>query len=271
MSNMGKIIGLIVGTIIFHLPFGPIIGLFLGHMFDQGRFDAYFPGMPRARARRAEQGQQFFFDCMFSIMGFVAKSDGVVSAKEIQTAESIMLQMQLTGVRRQRAIEQFNAGKSADFDCDVVLASLKQRYWFQPGLLKTFLEFQLQVAMSDGPLTAGSREALRRVFEGVGMPAAVFDQFERQSRAGYNYSHYHQQPGARPSRSHLQDAYTLLEVEKTATDAEVKKAYRRMMSKHHPDRLMSQGVPEEMVQLATQKTQQVKEAYYEIKRARGMA
>jgi len=269
---MGKVIGLIVGTMIFQLPLGPIIGLFLGHLFDQGRFDAYMPGMRQARARQGDEARLLFFDCTFSIMGYIAKADGVVSEKEIQTAESIMLQMQLTGERRQRAIKEFYRGKSAGFECDAVLAALKQRYWFQPGLLKTFLEFQLQVAMSDGPMTSASREALRRVFSGLGMPASVFEQFERQSRAGYNYSHYqHQQyNGGQQSRAHLQDAYTILEVEKTATDAEVKKAYRRMMSKHHPDRLMSKGVPAEMIQLATQKTQQIKEAYEEIKRSRGI-
>ena len=70
-------------------------------------------------------------------------------------------------------------------------------------------------------------------------------------------------------RGHSLDAaYEILGVSKAATDADVKKAYRRLMSQHHPDKLIAKGLPDEMVKLATEKTQKIKAAYEEIRNSR---
>ena len=79
--------------------------------------------------------------------------------------------------------------------------------------------------------------------------------------------------GARPGAPRAQpvsQAYEVLGVQRTASDAEVKKAYRRLMNQHHPDKLIAKGLPEEMIRIATEKTQQIKEAYEQIKENRGM-
>ena len=265
MSIFGKTIGLFVGSFLFHGPFGALIGFFIGHLYDIGYFNDFIPNI-----NNPDSAQQFFFDATFAIMGFVAKSDGRVTEKQIQTAERIMRQMQLSGLKRRRAIEQFNIGKQVNFDCDGMLTMLKQRYWLHQDLIRTFLEIQLQIAMSDGVLSSPSRSALQRVFVGLGYSANHFQQFEQQTKAGYNYYRSQRQSPSSSPQSSLKEAYRLLEVSASASDAEVKKAYRKMMSKHHPDRLMSKGVPPEMIRIATQKTQQVKEAYQQIKEARGV-
>ena len=59
----------------------------------------------------------------------------------------------------------------------------------------------------------------------------------------------------------LANAYEMLSVSPGDSDAEVKKAYRRLMSQHHPDKLVAKGLPEEMMKLATEKTQEIKAAY----------
>ena len=61
----------------------------------------------------------------------------------------------------------------------------------------------------------------------------------------------------------------MLNVQPDAGEAEVKRAYRRLMSQHHPDKLVSKGLPEEMVKVATRKTQEIKAAYEKIREARG--
>jgi DnaJ like chaperone protein len=68
----------------------------------------------------------------------------------------------------------------------------------------------------------------------------------------------------------MAQCYAELEVEATATDQEVKKAYRRQMSRHHPDKLVANGLPESMAQVAKEKTQRIQEAYEVIRATRGM-
>jgi len=149
--------------------------------------------------------------------------------------------------------------------------------WSRPGLLRNFLEIQMQCAMVDNGMTSGKRNALESLYRQFGLSGFSFDQFERQSRAQQNYQRYYQQRGQQGSQwqqnpqQHLSDAYNLLAVSKSASDSDVKKAYRRAMSKHHPDKLMSQGMPPEMIKMATEKTQQIKKAYDTIKQSRGIS
>ena len=65
----------------------------------------------------------------------------------------------------------------------------------------------------------------------------------------------------------LSQAYKILGVSKNSSEAEIKKAYRRLMSQHHPDKLVSKGLPDEMIQLATEKTQEIRKAYDLIKKS----
>ena len=66
----------------------------------------------------------------------------------------------------------------------------------------------------------------------------------------------------------LDDAYAALGVAASASDKEVKQAYRKLMSQHHPDKLAAQGVPEDMMKVATEKAQEIQAAYDLIKTAR---
>ena len=66
----------------------------------------------------------------------------------------------------------------------------------------------------------------------------------------------------------MADAYKLLGIASSATDEEVKKAYRRQMNQHHPDKLVSKGLPQEMMDIANQRTQDIKSAYELIKQSR---
>ncbi|KZZ15482.1 hypothetical protein A3751_17250 [Oleiphilus sp. HI0080] len=75
---------------------------------------------------------------------------------------------------------------------------------------------------------------------------------------------------AQNSASQLEEAYDVLGLEKECSDQELKRAYRRLMSQHHPDKLVAKGLPEEMMKLATEKTQQIKEAYELVKRNRNI-
>jgi len=75
--------------------------------------------------------------------------------------------------------------------------------------------------------------------------------------------------GAQPQRP-LSECYAELEVGAGASDQEVTKAYRRQMSRHHPDKLVANGLPESMAEWAKEKTQRIQESYEAIRAARGM-
>ena len=78
----------------------------------------------------------------------------------------------------------------------------------------------------------------------------------------------HKQSAKGPALA-LNDAYAILNVAARAADAEVKRAYRRLMNQHHPDKLVSKGLPEEMMKIAENKTHEIRQAYERIKEERG--
>jgi len=265
MKWVGKIIGFMIGWMLLG-PLGGVVGFVLGHVYDIGMLGRW---LSLSGIATGENTKTTFFNSSFSVLGYLAKSDGRVTRKEIQVAESLMLRFRLSDGMRRRAINQFNLGKRPDFDIEAVIATLKKTCMFNPSLLRTFVEIQVELVFADGVLLPQKRAALLHVFALLGLSESVFNQFERQYQAGRDYKRHSAGPERDPSKQ-LRDAYVLLGTTASANDSDVKKAYRKMMSKHHPDKLIAKGVPEEMVKVATQKTQQVKQAYETIKKARNL-
>jgi len=248
-------------------PLGALIGIAFGHNFDRGlgsiMSDQDFkPG-------QQERVQAAFFTATFSVMGHIAKADGKVTRDEIRMAEAVMDQMGLDVEVRESAKRLFNEGKSDDFPLDEILDQFRMEIHRRSTLLQMFLEIQLQAAYADGVLDKAEEELLIHICKRLGVPVSLLRRLEDMMKAGFGQGAY--QSTARPVQTRsLADAYAILGVEKSATDAQVKKAYRRLMSQHHPDKLVAKGLPEQMIQDATEKTQQIKDAYEQIKQSRGM-
>lgn len=258
MSWWGKIAG---GAFGFMLggPLGAALGAVLGHQFDKG-----VSGAARISLNDQEMVQAAFFTATFSVMGYIAKADGQVSKSEIALAERVMQQMRLQDEQRRAAIELFNRGKSDDFSVDEVLDQLRRVSHRNRNLLRIFLEIQIQAALADGVVDDAEYRALLHIAEHLGFDQAQIRQLLDMLQSG----------GARAagdSRPALEDAYRTLGVSPDAGDAEVKKAYRRLMNQHHPDKLVAKGLPEEMMEVATEKTQSIKAAYERIKESRKRA
>lgn len=253
MSWWGKIAG---GAFGFMLggPLGAALGAVLGHQFDKG-----VGGAARISLNDQERVQAAFFTATFSVMGYIAKADGRVSRSEIALAERIMAQMHLNAAQRQAAIELFNQGKRETFSVDEALEQLRQVSHRNRNLLRMFLEIQIQAALADGVVDDAEYRVLARIADHLGFDKAQIRHILDMLQAGGV-------PGrAKPS---LDDAYRTLGVKPGAGFEEVKKAYRRLMNQHHPDKLVSKGLPEEMIAVATEKTQTIKAAYEQIKEAR---
>lgn len=261
MSWWGKLLG---GTFGFMLggPLGAILGASLGHNFDRGlgAFDTDTGGQ---RTADVEQIQSAFFTATFSMMGHLAKSDGQVSRAEIALAESVMQQMRLNPRQKQVAMSLFERGKLADFPVASVLQQFRAECHRRRHLLQMFLEILTATALADGSLHPVERQVLESTAAALGFSPQEFQNILQRLQAG---RHMHQQPAN--SASALNDAYKLLGLAKNASDEDLKKAYRRLMSQHHPDKLVSKGLPQEMMELAHQKTMEIKAAYELIRNSR---
>lgn len=255
MSWWGKIAG---GAFGFMLggPLGAILGVVLGHLFDKG-----IKGTAWISLNDQEQVQAAFFTAAFSVMGHVAKADGRVSESEIALAQRVMAQMHLNDEQRKAAIELFNRGKRDDFSVDDALDQLRQISHRNRNLLRIFLEIQIQAALADGVVDDAEYRALQHIAARLGFDQEQIRQLLDMLQAGGAR-------GAGQSGPSLEDAYRTLGVSPEASDAEIKKAYRRLMNQHHPDKLVSKGLPEEMMEVATEKTQAIKAAYEQIKESR---
>ncbi len=258
MNWIGKIIGFFVGYLLAgHL--GALFGIIIGHFYDLGYFRRWF-GTPHGAFASRAQVQHVFFNSTFQIMGYIAKSDGRVSESEIAVARQVMQQMLLNEALRREAVQLFNQGKKTDFDLDAALDHLREICHHHPSLLRVFLELQLQMALAEtGQLNEDKRRILHFICGRLGVVGIDFSQFEQRARAEQNYTRH---------SATLSDAYRILGVNSKASDEEIKMAYRRLMNQNHPDKLMAKGLPAEMLKIATRKTQQIKQAYEQIKQAR---
>lgn len=267
MSWWGKVIGGAFGYMLGG-PLGALLGAGLGHKFDKGMAGA---AQGQGAWGDQERVQAAFFTATFSIMGHIAKADGRVSKDEIAFAEAVMKQMALPTEQRKLAIKLFSEGKHPGFRLDEVVEQFRRECHRRHTLMQMFLEIQLQAALADGQLHSAERQILHQVFSLLGFSAQEFEHLLAMTMAARNYSSggWERATGAQRADV-LKQAYDVLGVSADVTDAEVKRAYRRLMNQHHPDKLVAKGLPEEMVKLATEKVQEIRAAYDQVKTGRGM-
>jgi DnaJ like chaperone protein len=269
MNWWGKIIGGSFGFILGG-PLGALLGAAIGHNFDKGLKRVSDDFSPGAQARV----QTVFFTATFSVMGHLAKADGRVSPDEIEVARQVMLQMQLDPEQQRVARALFSEGKQDDFELDAVLAQFRRECQRRHNLMQMFIEIQLHAAYADGVVHAKERRLLSYLCGQLGFSVQEFAHLEAMVQAQHHMGGGGQAGGRRAASGHsglsLDDAYAVLDISATATDAEAKKAYRRLMSQHHPDKLVSKGLPEEMMALAKEKTQEIRAAYDLIKESRNL-
>lgn len=264
---IGKILGFIFGFFAGGLFLG-LVGLFIGHLFDRG----YARQQSPMSAEELHRIQASFFNTLFLLLGHLAKADGRISETEIKLTEGLMDHMGLTADHRREAIRLFKSGAEPDFNPDVTLQEFRRLSSRSPNLVRMLLVYLINLAMADGALDDVEANVLRRVAEQLGFSGFAFEQLLRMIQAqnafagasGGSYSHAQ----AAPRADELALAYQALGVTASASDAEVKKAYRKLMSEYHPDKLMGQGLPEDMIKAATERSQEIQTAYDIIKKSR---
>lgn len=257
--------------------FAIIFGGLIGYAF--GRFPGFLIGaaigafvLQRLKSRLVSKLhglQNGFIESVFAVMGALCKADGVVSRDEIQMAEAMFTRFRLNEAQRAMAKEAFNRGKAPGFDLDAELHRFMQASGRQPVLLQMFLQVQVSAVAADGQVHPAEHEMLVRIARGLGLPESQVDQLEAMLRG----AHAGQTGGAGnySSTQQIDDAYKALGVSASASDAEIKRAYRKLMSENHPDKLAGRGLPESMREMAEERTREISHAYDVIKEARKRA
>jgi DnaJ like chaperone protein len=251
-------IGAMIGASIGGLP-GALIGGVAGYYAVIALQRTVVGGL------RVVQSQ--LFDSIFSIMGALCKADNVVTRDELNAVEQIFRMMNLHGEQREQAKSAFSRGKQSDFDLDAAVDEFARVSRRRPPLVQLFLQLQVMAVVADGRVDPAEHAMLVRIARRLGLNEADVSQLEALLRATTGSR---SAPGGRPSKDLLSDAYTALGVSPESTNAEIKRAYRKLISVNHPDKLAGRGLPESMRPVAEERSRELNAAYDLLKDARNI-
>ena len=209
--------------------------------------------------------QSQLIDTTFAVMGALCKADGVVAPDEIRTVEHIFRMLNLHGEQREQAKAAFTRGKQTDFDLDDAVDEFARLSHGRAPLLQLFLQLQCMAVAADGRIDPAEHAMLVRIARRLGLREVDVSQLEALLRAATG------RPwtgGAAPPQDRLADAYAALGVTPESSAAEIKRAYRKLISQNHPDKLASRGLPESMRAVAEERSREINSAYDLIKDAR---
>lgn len=250
--------GFLLGSIFGSPVIGMLIGGWLGNKFDkalQGILQPFNFAF-NSNSTRTES-QQVFFEVTFAVMGCLAKSDGVVSQEEIDIAKNAMNRCNLNKTQREEAKSAFTKGKSADYDLHGDLLRFRNQVGRNIFLLQLFLDFQMQTARADAGISYAKEKKLEEICQILGIST--------QSRQQGSYNYHAQQ-----NTNDLNEAYKTLGLSQSDSKQTIKQKYRKLMAEHHPDKLIAKGLPQEMIDIANEKTSKIQQAYRKIAKARGI-
>jgi DnaJ like chaperone protein len=254
MSWIGKLLGALVGIFLFRHPLGLLIGVLLGHLWDVGRL---------AMEHGAEPTRGFLAP-LFELAGAIAKSDGRVSEPEIAAAEQLMARMALSPAQRAEAIARFTAGKQPDFPTHLAIAQLKAWCGGRRDLAYLLLDLLLDLVYAEGAPVPNKLAIVRKLCWALGV-------HERELSAlaamrGFGYANESAQRAS--AGNEARDPYAVLGLRAEASEREIKRAYRKLISQHHPDKLGD--VPEALKRRAEERAREINAAYEKIRAARGI-
>ncbi|MER3547146.1 MAG: co-chaperone DjlA [Rhodanobacteraceae bacterium] len=261
---IGKLIGFLVGLLLLHSFGWALIGLAIGQIFDSGLLRIFWRG----------SDSYGFVEPLFALLGAVAKTDGRVSEAEIATAEKLMTRLNLDPLWRRRAIDAFNCGKAPGYDAGSAIADLSSWCALRRNYVMPLLDMVAETALAEGPPSPEKMKLLRRlawslhVSELQLMALLAMKGFVWNAAGAGAYSHaggkgWQPPPAARSGP----DPYTVLGVPRDADERTIKRAYRKLISQYHPDRLS--GAPEELRRRAEQRATEINAAWERIQSERG--
>ena len=259
------------GLILGHLP-GAATGAVIGFIFDNLRHSQRKNATPEAGG---------YVGPLFTLLGAVAKSDGRVSEAEIAVAERLMTRMGLDADQRKQAAVSFNVGKQPEFDVTRTINELRLWVGMRRDHAFPVLDVVIETVLAEGNPAPEKMAILRQL--AFALRVSDMELMALMAMKGYawnagggqrGYGHGQQGYGSSgggyvpPQRTPQgPDPYAVLGIERSADDRAVKRAYRKLISEHHPDRLGD--LPEDMRKRAESRASEINAAYDRIKEQRG--
>ncbi len=272
---IGPLVGVIIG---YFLAGGGVVGVvgsalggWLGHQFDaivQLSSSVYQFAHPKKKGPESKI-QTAFFRATFIALGRIAKCDGAVCDAEIQWTTAVMNRMGLSQEKKREAIELFDLGKSSA-DISEHLEELRLACGRRSTLMQIFMEILVQGALADGKMDQKEWATLTHIAQSVRFRVTFLEKVVRSAQA---YQEFRSADLSQPmsEQDEVARAYEILALNPDASNQELKKAYRRLISQHHPDKLIAKGMPAEMLDMAKEKTQAIRSAYEVIVKTRKKA
>lgn len=278
MSFIWAIVTGIALSFLLKSGWGFLLGLFIGPMLYRA-FNNIAP------MRTNQPSPTLFLTVAFEVLGHLSKAKGQVTQDDINIASQFMGRLQLDSEKRKLAQDSFNRGKSANYPLQERLNELYTQYRYRKKVLNIFCEQLIQAAISDGTLHQKEEQILYSVAQAFHIPRAQMAMYIQMMMASYQFQRgqqyqqynqnrqqggYHQGSYQRQSaQSDIDNAYRILGVDPNADNTTIKRAYRKLMNEHHPDKLVSKGLPKEMLEAAKKRAQEIQAAYDLIKAHKG--
>ncbi len=265
MGWLGKVIGGTFGFM-FGGPLGLVAGATFGHMFDSSGSASRSGGQQQAfwntgaagaqgRINTQEQTQMVFFVGAFSMLAKIASVDGTVSQAERRKVEEFIVNdLRLQGQAKDAAVRIFDTAQRSEGTFDQFAHQFYDEFKMNRQMLTVMIDIMYRVSYADGSMIEAEEALIDRAGSIFHFQRSVMDSM----RGRY---------GAKKSSSR---SYSVLGLESSASDDEVKKAYRKMVNEYHPDKIASKGLPEEFTKFASEKFREIQDAYDEIRKSRGL-
>ncbi len=262
MELKGKLLGGVTGLALFGvsgIPFGGPIGFVIGsllghHWFDKPKEDE--TGLD-AEYREFQRKQRRFLSHVFALCAKIAKADGPVNRQEINHMERLMNQQFRLNTRgREHAIQIWKQVKESSESFDTYARAFYQDFGSERYRVNDMMDLLFAMCAADGGLHPREEEMLRRAAGAFHISPMQFDQFKKR---------YYQLPPEKLQKwTALDPHYALLGASPNDNLDTIKRKYRELAKKWHPDAVAAKGLSTEALRHAKEKFQQINEAYERI-------